>query len=192
MDEHGFSQIPKPSAKNDATFFDKIRRFVDRVPNSVKVTAKAGALIAGKLMAEEHKDALEDVAEAQELNQERIVMEQKAEARSLQEHARFTEQVAKQFGEKKEAVVLDFMAGFKQLTPEVIQTITENTNIPSALFRSSDEQFPNGDQLGQLAQSKFTTVYLNSAAFDRNIPQYQWLELTRKVRPDREFPNKRT
>lgn len=143
-------------------------------------------------MAEQHKDPLEDVAEAQELNQERIVMEQKAIEKSLQESARFTELVQKEFSEKNDAVVLDFMAGFKQLTPDVIRTITENTSVPSALFRSTDEQFPTGDQLGQLAQSKFTTVYLNSAAFDRNIPHYQWLELTRKVRPDREFPKKRT
>lgn len=191
MNEKGFSAPAAPKPSSDS-LFQKMRKFVDRVPTSVKVAAKVGGLIAGKMIAEDRKEAFEDVAEAMELQQERIVLEQKSQSEAEAAQRAFSQKVGEQFAGSHDAVVLDFMAGFKQLTPDVIQTITENTTVPSSLFKSPDDQFPSGDQLGQLAQSKFTTVYLNSTAFDRNLPQYQWLELTRKVRPDREFPKKPT
>jgi hypothetical protein len=183
-------QASSPKPKTEKTGFQKMRDFVDRVPNSVKMAAKAGAFIAGKLMSEQHKDPLEDVAEAQDLNQERMVMEHKLDQTVQKSQAAFEAKLGKTFAEAKEAVVLDFMAGFKQLTPDAIKVITENTTVPATLFRSPDDQFPSGDQLGSLARSQFTTVYLNSKAYDRHLPTYQWLELVKKVRPDREFPKK--
>lgn len=191
MNENAFSVPPAaPKKPPSDSLFQKMRKFVDRVPTSVKVAAKVGGLIAGKMIAEDRKEAFEDVAEAMELQQERIVLEQKSQSEAEAAQRAFSQKVGEQFARSHDAVVLDFMAGFTQLTPDVIRIITENTTVPSSLFRSPDDQFPSGDQLGQLAQSKFTTVYLNSTAFDRNLPQYQWLELTRKVRPDREFPKK--
>lgn len=81
--------------------------------------------------------------------------------------------------------VIDVKGGFSELSLAAAERIAQS-DAERAWLKSHEDQFPTADQLGILAGGK-PTVYLNSTAYDRNLPTYGWLSVTQKVRPDREW-----
>jgi|GEM_PF-3156805 len=167
----------------EKSFFNKIRDTVGKVPNSVKTSLKLGAFAIGKLSGE-NQAAFEDVAEAQELQQERIVMEQKSRTEAEMRQKSFEEKARRALATSKDAVILDFSAEIGTLSPEVKKTIIDS-EVLAVILKNIAEV--TEEDAGDLAHSKKATVILPDQVYDVLQKKAAWISVVHKLQPEREY-----
>ncbi len=189
------SPAPKPES---TPLTARIRNAVDKMNPRLRTLA---ALAAAAIEKTSNPIAHSEIADAAEIQREAMVAEHRAsETRKTFDSKRegagldpeaakrrdaIEKQVATILAEHPKEATIGLERGFSGLSLATAQRIAAS-DLERARLQSADDQFPTADQLGIFAGGK-PTVYLNSTAYDRNLPTYGWLSVTRKVRPDREW-----
>lgn len=191
-----------PPPKSESTpITARIRNAVDKMNPRLRTIA---ALAATAIEKTSNPIAHSEIADAAELQREAMVAEHRTsetrkafdanregaglDPEAARRRAALEKQVATLLAEHPKDAIIDLKGGFSELSLAAAERIAKS-DAERAWLKSNTEQFPNADQLGIFAGGK-PTVYLNSTAFDRHLPTYGWLSVTRKIRPDREWKDR--
>lgn len=188
-----------PPPKSESTpLTARIRNAVDKINPRLRTMAAMAAMAIEKssnpIAHNEAADALdlqrETIAAERRESRQAETTDRKREGMGLDPEAAkrrsaLEKQVAAMLAEHPKDAVIDLTQGFSDLTLAAAESIAKS-DAERAWLKSNADQFPTPDQLGVFAGGK-PTVYLNAAAFDRNLPTYGWLSVTQKIRPDREW-----